>query len=153
MARWAAILISIIAIGGACYLWLLYGNDPADSFEVLRVVTDSQTNRHAVVYRYDHRYDHANSSTRTIAVWIVSGQAPGVGSRKPIGGAPALVSPGSVDTLKLKWLHPDERLVAEVDGNLSVQTDKNFQDCYLGYKTALICVDTAQAEVRASADR
>jgi hypothetical protein len=149
MARWAAILISIIAIGGACYLWLLSGNDFADSFEVLRVVTDSQTNRHAVVYRYDH----ANSSTRTIAVSIVSGQAPGVGSRKPIGGAPALVFPGSVDTLKLKWLHPDERLVAEVDGNLSVQTDKNFQDCYLGYKAALICVDTAQAEVRASADR
>jgi hypothetical protein len=151
MARWIAILISIVAIGSAYYLWSLSEYDSLDGFEVLRVVTDTQMERHAVVYRYDH----ANSSTRSIAAWIVTGQAPGVGSKKPARGAPALVDPGSVDTLKLKWLRPGEKLLAEVDGDVSIRKDKDFQDCFFQYesKTALICVDTKQAEVRASADR
>jgi hypothetical protein len=149
--RRVAILISTIMIGTICCLWSLSASDPADNFEVLRVVTDTQIERHAVVYRYDH----ANSSTRTIAVWIVSGQPPNIGSKKPVGGAPALVSPGSVDTFKLRWPRPGERLVAEIDGNVSIRKDKDFQDCYFQYegKTPLICVDTKQAEVRASADR
>jgi hypothetical protein len=146
--RWAAMLIPMVMIGTAYWLWSLSRGDPADSFEVLRVVTDD---RHAVVYRYYH----ANSSARSIAVWITSGQAPSIGSKKSVGGTPAFVSQRPVDTLKLKWLRSDKRLVAEVDGDVSIRKDEHFQDCYFQYdsKTPLLCVDTRQAEVRASAGR
>jgi hypothetical protein len=101
--RWAAVMVALFMTGIAYCFWLLSGPNPADHFEVLRVVTDSQTQRHAVVYRYDH----SNSSTRPIAVWIVSGKAPNIGSKDPVRGAPTLVWTGSADALKLEWPPPD----------------------------------------------
>lgn len=145
--RWAAILIPIVMLGTAYWLWSLSGGDPLDRFEVLRVVSDTQMERHAVVYRYEH----ADSSTRTVAVWIVSGQPPSIGSKKPADGSPALVWPEPVDTLKLKWSSSEAKLLAEVDANVSISD--RIQDCYFQYdrKTALVCIDTKQAEVRTRA--
>jgi hypothetical protein len=146
---WAAILALPIVIGTAYCLRLLSGPDPADHFEVLRVVTDSNTQRHAVVYRYNH----SNSSTKPIAVWIVLGKAPSVGSNDPARGAPALVWPGPVATLTLKWPPADGRLVAEIDHAPDVAKSEHFNDCYFDYdrKTAVVCADPKQVEVRTGA--
>jgi hypothetical protein len=124
-------------------------SDPADSFAVLRTVSDDASRRHAVVYRYDH----ADSSSRPVAVWIVSGDAPDTRSNNRPQGSPSLVWTGAAESLRLDWPKGHRTLSASVNGPAVLRDESRFQDCYFEYErqTDLLCFDSKKvaASVRA----
>jgi hypothetical protein len=121
--------------------------DTVDAFELLKVVPDSTNPRYAGVYRYYH----ANSASTAIAIWILSGQQPSVGSMAPVAGDPAMVWTGNPDALHAEWKPYRDRLSIEVDGTVNTREGPTaIEDCYFAEprQSNLACLDPKKIELR-----
>jgi len=119
------------------------GIDPLDRFRVLRVVSDDRAERHAVIVAYHH----ADSSSDDIAVWVISGAAPAIGSEDPIPGKPILAWTGSPDKLNLAWKAEHQRLSMSIEADMTVSEQPS--SCFFmdPHPSNVLCYDPSAVEL------
>ena len=129
MSRWIlygllSVAASIIVLAIAVFIEMGEG-DPFDKFAVAKVVTNPAGN-HAVIYRYYH----ANSSGEALAVSLIRGSAPGVGTNNRPKGEPILVWFGRIEALDIAWNAQQKRFSAAVMNAKDPRKEKFPTTCF-----------------------
>lgn len=117
--------------------------DPRDTFEVTSIFSNADHNSHAVSYRY-HR---ARSAVDVMAISIVRGDPPLIGSDNVIEDSPILVWRLGTASPKLSWQHLSGRLIAEYEVPPEMVSEGDFQPCYKAESAAKVCFDRNWVDV------
>lgn len=130
----ALALACLFAVSIPVLMLLIPGYDILDRFEVIKVVTDPQSNQHALIVNYKH----AETSSRVTAIWIETGSPPAVGSTEPRHGSPAAIWTGAAELLKVVW--DSDRL--RISGPKSTKAARDLLPCLADWlpETAELCV-------------
>ena len=129
---WGALaIIAIVTLSQVgSWLWEELKSDPLDRYEVIEVVSYKGTSNHAVVFNYHN----ANSSAAAIAVWLINGDRPAIGSKFRPRGEPVLDWFGAPSSLQLKHRPKQEPLfTAEIASTTSIWKITNVKSCFLEY--------------------
>jgi hypothetical protein len=137
-----ACIVTFLVVGAA--IWIVAdGIDPFDRFELLKITSDPQSERHAAVYRYHH----SNSSATVTAIWLLTGRPPS-DPKEPVSGSPALVWPGNPEAIQVRWQEDGRRFLVEAKGPIDVRSE-DFRDCYFRDPDppSLICLQPRQIDL------
>jgi hypothetical protein len=124
-STWGTIVTVGVIVGGLLWLISTVGKfvttyrNPLDQNWVTDVVTDPYSGKHAVVAKYHD----GNSSTTSMALWIIEGDAPEIGSTDLLDGRPIALWWGLDQVRYIAWSKRGRVVLtvarsAEIIGNL-----------------------------------
>ena len=126
----AAVVLAVLA-KGALFLFVVKSiyrgcGDPEDRFRVVQVVDVGSRSIVGV------DYEHADSSARVMAFWIVSGQPPAVGSEEKVCGPPTAVWIGDRSAIAVHWNGKGQPVLVPAVKPARVVEGPFMTACYFG---------------------